>query len=205
MHRFDGMNSIEVFLIDLGLSWTASKLVPYVFFGILGLVLSFLFRKKLRSSRKVIKLMGHFILLILPFACYFAWSPIYEGDFSNTFRTAQVEKIQQEREGKQFVVIAIPFCKYCKGAMTRIEKMVEREPNLKVEVVVCTQDSTKLNWYRSFLSNKISITQVKYPILYRRLVGNQFPTFALVEKEQIKVWSYDNFGVRAMDFIEAEF
>lgn len=199
------MNYFELAFLELGFSWTTSKCLPYILAFFLGILIFVFLKRLLKSVNKFLKVTFLVIGLVLPFTLYFAWSPIYEGDFSNKYRIENIEKIQQEREHQTFVFIAIPNCKYCKGALKRIEKMIERQPNLNVEVVVCTRKIETLNWYKKFLSEKIKVTQVKYPNLYRRLAKNRFPSFALVQKESIATWEYDYFGVRAMDFIESVF
>ena len=76
---------MESFLLNLGLSFTISKLISYLLFVVIGILLAFLFFKKSKNERigKIPKLIISLVLFVAPFLIYFAIHPIYEGDFSN--------------------------------------------------------------------------------------------------------------------------
>ena len=93
------MNTLELFLLDLGWSWTMSKAVPYLVMVAVGALLVSISRKwivkKTFPSKVIIKLM----LFIIPFATYFMCFPIYQGDFSNNSIT--VLKVRLKKNYKE--------------------------------------------------------------------------------------------------------
>ena len=76
---------MENFLLSISLSFTVSKLISYLLFVVIGILLAFLFFKKSKNKRisKIPKLIIGLVLFVAPFLIYFAIHPIYEGDFSN--------------------------------------------------------------------------------------------------------------------------
>ena len=80
MGPFFYFRGMEDFLLNLGFSWTLSKVLSYILFLIVGIILFLMFRKRVRS--RVGKMLLS-LIIVVPFAIYFAINPIYEGDFSN--------------------------------------------------------------------------------------------------------------------------
>ena len=197
------MNPFESFLLEIGLSWTMSKIVPYLISILIGLIFVLILRKKKGKLKPLFSWIIGSTLFLLPFLLYFSFSPIYQGDFSNIYRVEHIEQIQKERTSNRLVVISIPYCPYCMGSIEKIKMVKERVPNCEIEYVVCTQDTTSLKWYRAETGNKAQVKQAKYPGFYRQLADGRFPTFAYISKDEIKIWSYDDFGVGALDMIES--
>ena len=197
---------MESYFLNTGLSWTMSKVLPYVIMIFLGIILWFIFKKLLKRINKFLRWTLLVVVFVLPFGTYFALSPIYEGDFSNNSIEVEKTELNSELTGKKLAVIAIPGCPYCLEAMGRLLKMKERVPDLKVEYVVCSVDSTTLNWYKERGGDEIDVRLAKNREEMSKLAEHAFPTFVLVDNEHpLKKWSNDSFGVFAMDEIELEF
>ena len=205
------MNSIEIFLSSLGLTWTMSKLLPYILFLIIGISFSIIFYKKFKLL-KPLKIFISLAILVLPFLLYFVYSPIYQGDFSNSGFTVSSENRFPDK--KQFTVYVLPNCKYCVSSTATLKAMIRKNKgiNLVVRVMGHTvNDSLK---YVKLMDNLVPVTinssnnsiekvQVKE---FFTITQGEFPTFVLSKNgKAIKAWHNDNFGVGAIDEVTTFF
>ena len=205
------MNSIEIFFSSLGLTWTMSKLLPYILFLIIGISFSFIFYKKFKLL-KPLKIFISLAILVLPFLLYFVYSPIYQGDFSNSGFTVSSENRFPDK--KQFTVYVLPNCKYCVSSTATLKAMIRKNKgiNLVVRVMGHTvNDSLK---YVKLMDNLVPVTinssnnsiekvQVKE---FFTITQGEFPTFVISKNgKAIKAWHNDNFGVRAIDEVTTFF
>ena len=86
---------MENFFVNLGLSYTWSKALPYLLMVVIGLLIGiYLFK---RSKTKLTKLLS-LVVIAVPFGIYFIFNPIYQGDFSNNSRTVNVSELTSELE-----------------------------------------------------------------------------------------------------------
>ena len=205
------MNSIEIFFSSLGLTWTMSKLLPYILFLIIGISFSIIFYKKFKLL-KPLKIFISLAILVLPFLLYFVYSPIYQGDFSNSGFTVSSENRFPDK--KQFTVYVLPNCKYCVSSTATLKAMIRKNKgiNLVVRVMGHTvNDSLK---YVKLMDNLVPVTinssnnsiekvQVKE---FFTITQGEFPTFVISKNgKAIKAWHNDNFGVRAIDEVTTFF
>lgn len=197
------MNPLEGFLLDAGLSWTMSKLLPYVMMVVVG-ILFVIFTKGLFRSQRILNRIVRLILFFLPFGVYFAVAPIYEGDFSNVSSTTEKSAEFSELSGKRLVVISIPNCPFCKESMNRLKVLQERLPDAIIEYRVClSSDSTALDWYIESAGESIGVQFAENSEALSTLAQGAYPTFVLVDgNKPLKSWSNNNFGVSAMDEVE---
>ena len=205
------MNSIENFFSSLGLTWTMSKLLPYILFLIIGISFSIIFYRKFKLL-KPLKIFISLAILVLPFLLYFVYSPIYQGDFSNSGFTVSSENRFPDK--KQFTVYVLPNCKYCVSSTATLKAMIRKNKgiNLVVRVMGHTvNDSLK---YVKLMDNLVPVTinssnnsiekvQVKE---FFTITQGEFPTFVISKNgKAIKAWHNDNFGVRAIDEVTTFF
>lgn len=205
------MNSFEISLSSFGLTWTLSKLLPYILFLIIGISFSVIFYKKFKLL-KPLKIIVSLAILVLPFLLYFVFSPIYRGDFSNFGYTVSSESRFPEK--KQFTVYVLPNCKYCVSSTATLKAMIRKNKgvNLVVRVMGHTiNDSLK---YVKLMDNLVPVTinssnnsieklQVKELLT---ITQGEFPTFILSKNgKATKAWHNDSFGVRAMDEVDHYF
>src|SRR5690606_40035707 len=132
----------------MGFSFTLAKLIPYILSLILGLLIVLFMRKRLRFKSKVLNSLVRIIAFAIPFGVYFAIWPIYEGDFANGGSQVARSVDNEEISGDRLVVISIPYCPYCKEAMERMKVLKERNPEMTIEYVVCSSDSSTLDFYQ---------------------------------------------------------
>jgi hypothetical protein len=205
------MNLFEISLSSTGLSWTMSKLLPYILFLITGILFAVIFYKKFKLS-KPLKIIISLALFVLPFLLYFVYSPIYQGDFSNSGYTVSSENRFPDK--KQFTVYVLPNCKFCVSSTATLKAMIRKNKgiNLVVRVLGHTvNDSLK---YVKLMDNLVPVTmnssnnsiekvQIKELIT---ITQGEFPTFVLSKNgKAIKAWHNDSFGVRAMDEVDHYF
>ena len=205
------MNLFEISLSSLGLSWTMSKLLPYILFLITGILFAVIFYKKFKLLNPL-KIIISLALFVLPFLLYFLYSPIYQGDFSNSGFTVSSENRFPDK--KQFTVYVLPNCKYCVSSTATLKAMIRKNKEIDLVVRVLghtVNDSLK---YVKLMDNLVPVTmnssnnsiekvQIKELIT---ITQGEFPTFVLSKNgKAIKAWHNDSFGVRAMDEVDHYF
>ncbi|MBM3185900.1 MAG: hypothetical protein FJZ67_06335 [Bacteroidetes bacterium] len=198
------MNWIETHFLDIGLSWSSSKALPYFLSILLGLILVFLI-KKIRFNKNWIKWAISLFVLLLPFSVYFAFYPIYEGDFSN-LGVIPNSKIKFPTQ-KALTVVVLPDCPYCHQAIPLIDKIKSRNPKMTINYWVVTSDSLPpKTGILSKISSDYQVCQRLDVVEISQLVLGTFPCFILSENNKaIKVWNNNQFGVRALDEMEGFF
>jgi len=205
------MNTLEIFLSTLGFSWTIAKLLPYVIFIGLGSVAAIIFLKKAKV-KKNLRWFISLVILVLPFAFYFLFSPIYQGDFSNSGYTVSSENRFPDK--KQLTVYVLSNCPYCIQATTLLKNMMFHNKRIHLEInVIGNHIDDKIKYQR--LINQMGDVSlykkgdslVREPIkAMLKLTKGEFPTYVLSENGQaVKAWHNDRFGVRAMDEIDEFF
>ena len=200
------MNVIEVFFLDAGFSWTLSKITPYLLTFILGFILVLILRKKILKFGRILRMFFQIFTFSLFFLVYFSFYPIYEGDFTNYSTQIQQSKENNELEGKKLIVLSIPGCPYCYESIGKMKKLIERNPSVKIEFLVCSNDESTLDWYKEETGSIIGVHLAKNPQAMAELAKGSFPTFVLVNDDNsLTVWSNSSFGVLAMDEVEDAF
>jgi len=195
---------IEQSFIESGFSFTAAKLLPYVITIVMGALLVFILRNRLKFNVRILNIVIKLVILVAPFFIYFGFHPIYEGDFSNNSEIVKRTEANKEIQGEKLYVLAMANCPYCKDAMAKMILLKERNPSLEIEYLVCHTDSLALKFYTEASQGKIKVSLAKNPEAMSKLANHAFPTFVLSEKVgSIKRWSNDSFGVRALDEVEA--
>ena len=197
---------MEAFFLDSGMSWTMSKVIPYLITILLGIVLVFILKRPLKSINKYVKWLLLLVIFALPFGVYFVMNPIYQGDFSNNSVEAERAVANKELTGEKLVVITIPGCKYCYEAIDDLIVMKSRVEGMQIEYVVCSKDSSAIQWYSDKAGESIHVRLADNPEAMMELANFSFPAFILVDNNKPhKKWSNDSFGVFAKDEVELNF
>jgi hypothetical protein len=198
------MNSIETYFLDFGLSWSLSKALPYFLAILLGLILALLL-KKIRFNKKSIKWAISLFGLLLPFSIYFAFYPIYEGDFSN--QGIKPKSQIQFPSSKTLTVVVLPDCPYCHQSIPIINKIKTRNPKMTINYWVVASDSLPAKTrILSKIPSEFRVFQQHDVVEISQLTLGTFPCFVLSDKKKVnKVWNNNQFGVQAIDEIEAFF
>ncbi len=204
------MNNLEIFLSHIGFSWTWSKLIPFIFSIIIGILLVVYFFKKIQLINSI-KIFISIVILVFPFALYFAYAPIYSGDFSNDFYRPQLKN--EFSSAKKLSVYVLPTCPYCIQATSTLVAMMQKNEHINLQInVLCSnaKEADKyLNLMKGFGLVKVRIDHSSYLVRHKdllKLTEGQFPTYILSENKMVvKAWHNDTFGVDAMDEINQFF
>ncbi|MEJ6615343.1 MAG: hypothetical protein QNL61_00365 [Crocinitomicaceae bacterium] len=202
---------METYFLDSGLSWTMSKVLPYLIMILVGIVLWIIAKKILKSINKYLRWMLLLVIFVLPFLIYFMISPIYEGDFTNDSIEVEQSAENAELNGKKLVVITIPGCPFCLEAIDQLLVMKKRVPSIEIEYIVCRFDSTAIDstiidWYKKKGGDLITVRLAENSEEMKKIAQHKFPAFVLVDnKRPLKTWSNNSYGVFAKDEVELEF
>lgn len=190
------MNFFESIFLNLGFSWTASKLIPYILMSILGFVIVYTFQKRIQHKWKKWIIMS--ILAILPFGIYFSIFPIYTGDFvNNHFSPKQLCVFPNKTT---LTVVVLPGCPYCHESIKLMNQLIEREPKLNIRYVVVAETDNPLLPFRQKLSKGIPVIKTAKPKDWIIMAQGGFPCMILSKNKNITyAWENGHFGVRAID------
>ena len=193
---------IENIALSLGLSWTISKITPYVILILLGITLSFKI-KKINFKHKISKYLFQILVFGLPFSIGFGLNPIYEGDFSKNGESLTIKTIPEDFQNDGLIIATIPNCPFCFEAIDKLKKIKKRNPSLKIEYVVCVKNPIYVQNYKKEINGAFTVRTAMNPDELAKIAGLRFPSFFLMkDKKKIYKWSNDQFGVRAIDELE---
>ena len=196
---------LEQYLLGTSVSWSFSKLAPYLTLLIGGLLIALWFRKYI-AIPKVIKQILFWVILVIPFVVGFIFNPIFEGDFAKKGKEITKEIELEDFVNTDLLVISIPGCPYCHGSVPSLKLLKERNPNLRIRMVVCSSDPKELEPYKEQVGSSFDLQLASDGDSLATLAGFSFPTFVMVKNNlPSKKWSNDQFGVGAKDVIEKYF
>ena len=195
------MNQIDYFFLELGLSWSLAKAIPYISSIILGIML-FYFLKKVKLKKKWLRVTIRFTSLLTPFIIYFSFFPIYEGDFTNQGTRPKSSILFPQ--SKSLTVVVLPNCPYCYQSILLMKKIKERNPHIPINYWVSTQDTLPSNTaILKVLPKDFQVIQRHDIEKISELVQGTYPCFILSEKgKAVKLWNNNQVGVSSMDEIE---
>jgi len=200
------MNWVEGLFLDLGIGYSGSKLLGYLIFPVLGIIVWLVVQKRFRTNWARA---GSLILaVVLPFAIYFAVYPIYEGDFSNNSVMISGKSELDNVQPPKLVVISIPNCPFCYGSVGRMLDFKKRHPDVQIEYRVCVNDSLAeeaLKVYQKLSNNQLEVRTAKDGKELAEIAEMTFPTFVLVNGSKKVKWHNDDFGAGALDEVAAAF
>lgn len=200
------MGSVELFFLNMGLSYTLSKVVAYLLFPLLGFLVWLIIKKWIKN--RALRITALIVLCLGLFFGYFLQHPIYEGDFSNNSSPVGMKSELDDIKTDKLVVISIPNCPFCQESIVRMLAFRKRHPKVRIEYRVCVNDSLAKDavaLYSQLTGNNIPVSQAEDGKKLANVADMSFPAFVLVTKSKKIKWSNDNFGVGALDEIVAAF
>jgi len=195
------MNSIEVFFLSNNFSWVTSKLGPYGYFLVLGLLFSLLviWKFKFKGHVRILFLIS---LPLVTLSLYFSFYPIFQGDFSNEKvvfpRNASMIELKENR----LIVLSLPGCPYCLESMERMRIVKQRHPEITIEYKVCHGDSSAIRWFQNKGKNDFEYSLASDVKMTSKLAAGLYPTYVLTNTSSLTVWSVEQFGMTAIDEVE---
>ena len=193
---------IESTCLNIGLSWTVSKIIPYILLIVNGAIITYIL-SKMNFKKPLLKLICLLAGISLPFIVGFRLHPIYEGDFSNN--GIEIKKNLSPTDFTQtgLTVITIPGCPYCFETISILKKIKKRNPSLKIDFVVCTPDVKNIKTYQKEINGSFQIRIADKPNELAAMAGFSFPAFVYSKNNTpITLWRNDTFGVTVIDDLE---
>ena len=188
---------MEELLNYFGLSFTASKFLPYFLAVFLGIVFSKLLYRHISAS-KIIRNIFITLITVLPFGIYFSIHPIFQGDFSN--EGVLIKKKLELPKNNDLLIIALADCPYCIQSQETVKLIHQKNTKIKAEYLIVNgtkQDSIR---YARMLLGFASCRTVKNSVPLIQTIQGRFPSYILVQNGIFKkVWNNNNFSARAWD------
>lgn len=198
--------SLETFCLDsLSLSWTMSKIAPYFSLLVLGLFIGRILGSFLIFKLLWLKKVVFIAVFLLPVVLGFALHPIYEGDFANEGVTISSTFREPTFKNQDLIVVTIPSCPHCEASIYRMKRLKQRNPDLNITYLVCTDKASDFQVYKDLIAGDFPIYKAKDPAGLAKIAGETFPAFLKIKDGGVTFrWTNDQFGVLALDEIEAE-
>lgn len=191
---------MESLFQSLGMSFTWSKFLPYIFMVLLGALAALFFYRK-TSLKPLVKKSLAVLVFLLPLGLYFALNPIYEGDFNRDGASLSIRNAKTAEIQDGLLVIAIPGCPYCLESIGEMKKMKKANPKLAIHFMVTgSNDPRNLIQYKEEAKGNFPIGLLENTIALLSETGDNFPTFIRIKDGQaVEAWTNNDFGVRAKD------
>ena len=188
---------MEELLNYFGLSFTASKFLPYFLAVLLGFFFSKLLYRHISAS-KIIRILFITLITILPFGIYFTINPIFQGNFSN--EGVLIKKKLELPKNNDLLIIALADCPYCIQSQETVKLIHQKNTKIKAEYLIVNgtkQDSIR---YARMLLGFASCRTVKNSVPLIQTIQGRFPSYILVQNGIFKkVWNNNTFSARAWD------
>lgn len=187
------------------LSWTFSKLLPYILLFLCGICFV-IDIARFNFKRKATKILVQLLLFITPFGIGFGLHPIYEGDFSKEGQETIVNSSPSDFQHNGLTVVTIPDCPFCFEAIEKLKKIKKRNPSIIIDYVVCVKNKDYVKNYIQEIDGAFSVRTSAHPDSLAKVANFRFPAFIYVKNlKPTYLWSNDQFGVRAIDELESKF
>jgi hypothetical protein len=198
-----GYNTLRSVLLNSGLGWTATEWTYYVLLIVLGIALSFIAARLVAPSAAWKRIAAIALTAALPFAIGFVQHPIYEDMLWNLSQDMTKVEATVDYNNADLVVIAIADCPYCKRAVTEMKALHERNPELRMRMVVCTADSAWLEPYIEEAASAFEVVLADNMDVMATHAGGHFPAYVQVrEGKPTRRWTNNEWGPVAKDFVE---
>lgn len=195
----------ETVSLDVGLSWTFSKIAPYLAQFIIVVMLSASLAQLFGTNTGKKKLI--LIFCILTFSgIAFAVNPIYEGDFDNTYDELFAVHMEDEfQEG--LTMIALPGCPYCYERIETLNRINKYNGEVPIFIIMLDGDSLSMAEYLGLLSDNITVIPAQNSKQLSQLVRGSFPAFIYTSKETktLYFWNQIGFGSGALDWLSERY
>mgnify|MGYP000222682124 FL=1 len=195
---------MENFFLTFGIGWVTSKIIPFLLMLILGIGLYFIVLKILKN--KWMRL-SSLVLIVLPTLTYLVFNPIYQGDFTDNYRTEKITSRLYELEDERLTILVLPGCPYCEEAIEQMNSLRARiGSEQEIDIIVCTADKNDLKFYKKKSKGQMNVKISKNTRALSELAEREFPSFVFRKKgKRSRVWSNFQFGAFAKDWVEEHY
>ena len=165
-----------------------------------GVFFSIFLYKKSKGKIRLIFLVSW----VIPVAIYFAIHPIYQGDFSNSFRTISIKTQNLNIVSDELVVITIPGCPFCFESIAGLKQLKNKNKSLKIRFIVCSSDKHTLLPYQREINNSFELQLANNPTKIAEIAQGKFPSFLFKKQNKIQIWSNDSFIIQCLNLINSK-
>lgn len=198
-----GHDGLRGFLLHSDVSWTLSEWAYYILLLLLGAAVAGWYMLNYRATSVWKRIVVGLLALVVPVAIGFVQHPIYEDMVWNMAHDMSAEQAMPDYADVDLVVIAIADCPYCKRAVSEMNALYERDPSLRMRMVVCTADSSWLEPYVLDANQDIEVTMASDKNRLATHAGGHFPAYVLVKDgKPVCRWSNNEWGPLAKDIVE---
>lgn len=189
---------IEELSVNLGLSWTFSKMIPYLLEFILVVLLGTILAQFFNGSRVLQKFIMVASVVIFS-GIAFAIHPIYEGDFAN-HPEELVATSDDIKTG--LTMVALPGCPFCLERISTLNALHEQLGDLPITVVMLEGDTIAIGEYIQRLNPGIGISPALNSKLLGELTEGSYPSFFFQNRGAfVYRWNQVGFGTGALDWL----
>ncbi len=196
--------SIETVAQNIGLSFTLSKMMPYVFQAVFLLILFIeCYRNIFERFSTIIRRLLGMLVLIIGGGIAFAIHPIYEGDFKHEYKPVFFSGNSSHSLNEGLTMVVLPGCPYCYQRIADLNRLVELYPSQEVYIKVVNNDSLALEEYQERANGLINVSLAENQNALKSLIGERYPSFIYIKEgtKEGMIWNNNGFGVAAMDFV----
>lgn len=195
--------SVRSFLLSKGFSWMLSEWMYYVLLIVLGARLGWIVAGGVNWKSAWKKYSVVLLSMLTPFAIGFAEHPIYEDMLWDLSADMSGMKGTTDYQNTDLVVIAIADCPYCKRAVKELKALHDRNPDMRMRMVVCTADSLWLKPYEEEAGNSFTVVMASDMDVMATHAGGHFPAYVMVRGgKPVRRWTNNEWGPRAKDIVE---
>ena len=201
-------NNVESLGLNIGLNHTYSKLLPYFIQFLTVCFLVYQANKSfLQDKSRGLKKAASIFILVGACGIAFAFHPIYEGDFTNTYRKVILSSEKSKTFDTGLTMIALPGCEFCLARREQLNHFKKHHPSIGVSVLIINNDELSLEEYQESLSKNINVKLADDLAALKMAIKGSYPAFffkASADTQELIHWTNNEFGVTAMDWIVVE-
>jgi hypothetical protein len=194
---------LQFALLRQGFSWLMSCWLPYALVLIAAMGVCFAVLTLLPSRSRITRLSIASLILLIPIATCCIQHPIYEDmilDLSDSI--SGIEAI--DYEDADLVVLALADCAFCEAAISELKVLHDRNPLLRIRMVLCTADSAVLASYAEQAGVSFEVAMASNLQLLSSHAEGHFPSYVMVEQNRpTRRWTPNVWGPVARDIVES--
>ena len=198
-------NSIISFGLNIRLSFTFSKILPYMLeFFTVCLIIFNVYRQYLMGTSLTIRRMVSILILFGGSGIAFSVNPIYEGDFSHQYREISLAGENADTFQHGLTMIALPGCPFCFQKLEEMKRVKSIYPKLSMLVLVINNDEIALEKYREASEGMIDVNLFPKSALLASIIQGGYPNLMYKSagaSSKLVNWNNSGFGSASWDYI----
>lgn len=198
-------NAIISLGLKVGLSFTFSKILPYMFqFFAVCLIIYQVYSQYLMNTSLTMRRLVSTLILFGASGIAFAVNPIYEGDFNHEYRKILLAGENADTFQHGVTMIALPGCPHCYDMLEEMKQVKAIYPALPMYVLVVNNDELAREEYEERSKGKIEVGLFPKSTLLRTIIADGYPNLIYKsnhKSSKIINWTNRGFGSASWDYI----